>query len=87
MPSANSAKMPEVKRKPMSTPALYQKHYGYKADIEEQIRNYQAPSKELMDKMRRSRKCVRPIDLDEKQLNVLNGESYKRLMGKYFFPD
>ena len=34
-----------VKRKPLSKQMLYNKHYAYKFDIEEQMRNYQAPPK------------------------------------------
>ena len=38
---------------------------------------------ELLEKMNRSRKCIRPILLDEKQLNVVNRESYKRVINHF----
>ena len=80
--ASDARRYPEhyVKRKPLSKQMLYNKHYAYKFDIEEQMKNYQAPPKELLDKMKRSIKCVRPIILEEKQLSVVNRESYKRVM-------
>ncbi len=75
--------MPYVKRSAMSKQALYNRHYAYKQDIDQQMRKYHAPPKELVDKMKRSREITRPISLDDKQLNVLNSESYRRMIRHY----